>query len=98
MEKLRLNLALGAEEILTRDELRKIFGGLGSDSDVSYSCKCDIQDKYGHHGTVDVTTLDNPTFDNCKLGCAYQCKVQILNGKGCVGWSYSFTGPKNTGS
>lgn len=94
MKKLRLNFAQGAEEILTRDELRAIVGGLGSDS--SYTCKCTITDVNGNKSDQDVT-LTEPSWGNCKLGCSYECRMRILNHTGCVGFTYSYDGP-STGS
>ncbi len=40
MTKLKLNLAHGAGEILTREELKKVLGGTGSGSGSGGGCTC----------------------------------------------------------
>ncbi len=56
MKKIRLNVAnLDATEILSRDQLKSIFGGSGSGS-ISYLVNCDSSDEIGRKCFKSTTT------------------------------------------
>lgn len=56
MKKMHLNLAQGAGEILTKGELKKILGGIGSGSDS------------GSSGDIDCPTSKDQCSGTCKKG------------------------------
>lgn len=87
MKKIRLNLAdLGATEILTREQLKSVFGGTGSGSGSSSSGSGSSSSSGGGGGGGNVTcaglspctgscTMD---IDNTKGSCS------SVGGYGCV--------------
>jgi hypothetical protein len=71
MKKIRLNVAdLDATEILSRDQLKTVFGGSGSGSDTttgcpsSGTCSGSCKDSYGVGGTC--MTVKNGPLAGCR--------------------------------
>ncbi len=93
MTKLKLNLAQGAGEILTREELKKVLGGTGSGSgsggwDGDYTS---IRDANGNKVTKKLCEGSKPG-DSCEY-YRYNTSGQLIHWYGVcknTGWAYSF--------
>ena len=88
MTKLKLNLAHGAGEILTREELKKVLGGTGSGSGsggedpcagLTTSIKCTEKDPDGGNDIIisRSTGIGCPTSNTCPSGQFMSCSCIV---------------------
>ena len=77
MTKLKLNLAQGAGEILSREELKKVLGGTGSGSDGSGKTQHCVVKCYDYDNDPKTTITDVgsscPTTTNYGCTTKYYC-------------------------